>query len=523
MANAVQSVGTGAIDKKNINSFDSTSQTQSGKNKQANTSAKPNDTESVNSQSRVDAPANANSMSKPQAGGKLMRPGEGAKLMEDVPPGLDASKLKGLAKQNGIRSSDASGAKQAIAAQRKGDETSGTVAMEQEQASALLGNSRAAEDSSSATLDQNPSGKQSLRESLAPRIEGLRDTARMNAKRNGETFDAKVFNEKVEKNIEKYGDAIDRVNSDKVETIGDVRRATRGVETVEKRSDLRADDGTPLLGAAGKDGILLDSSLNDNPNDLRAVATEEIAERFFQETVGGTSEGDFGAEVVARVTGTASTQQVDRLRKADDLATVDGKKLEAKHRDPGQNAIGAFTVGSFALSSTGTLIGGGLGLSPAVSFGGAAGLIGGGIIGFAAAVGASVGAYYVTKALNDTEADKVSWNAFKAGLRKPYANDLSNWVDDDVQNFRGQAGKGRKGFEIKGYNTKDFKNALRYAGIPQKTANKVSGVSVGFGRRARRDYNRAYVSGNLAREIFKFVNSHDSKEHVNPLKGVRFR
>ncbi|WP_152613026.1 hypothetical protein [Tateyamaria sp. ANG-S1] len=99
--------------------------------------------------------------------------------------------------------------------------------------------------------------------------------------------------------------------------------------------DLRATDGQKLDGIATHNGrIVLDADLSGA--HLKATLIEEIAEQAFYQTFQDASDGDFGAEVVARLQGTADAAALAAYATAAENDTVQTAfgTAEASSRTP---------------------------------------------------------------------------------------------------------------------------------------------------------------------------------------------
>lgn len=178
------------------------------------------------------------------------------------------------------------------------------------------------------------SGKAALEQSLAPRLPKLKADARQAGEKAANTADKpfdvkafdKTFKQKIAVNIEKFGGAIDRANADGVNTIAEVAKAADGVERVKGADNLQTSSGISLNAVSTSRGITIDNTLDGQSAAISDVATEELGERFFQETFGGKSEGDFGAEVALRANG-GDQAEVTKLRSesANDTVNIAGR------------------------------------------------------------------------------------------------------------------------------------------------------------------------------------------------------
>ena len=170
------------------------------------------------------------------------------------------------------------------------------------------------------------SGAAALRAAVAPRLDAMVEDAATSDLGRDIGFDEAAFRKGVEKKIEVYGAAIDRVREGKPLTVEQAAALVGGLENITGVENLRSSDGMPLDGFASGSGIMLDTALEGDPDALTSVLVEEIGERFFQTVSGETSTGDFGAEVLARTNGGVTGAAASTLRNDDqsgDTAIVD--------------------------------------------------------------------------------------------------------------------------------------------------------------------------------------------------------
>ncbi|KIC48994.1 hypothetical protein [Tateyamaria sp. ANG-S1] len=101
-----------------------------------------------------------------------------------------------------------------------------------------------------------------------------------------------------------YADLLDTASAAELETKSDVIAQFGEQLDITFVEDFRTTDGQKLNGAATEDGqIILDADLTTAA--LKATLVEEIAEAAFKDAFDTTSQGDFGAEVAARLAGEA--------------------------------------------------------------------------------------------------------------------------------------------------------------------------------------------------------------------------
>lgn len=163
-------------------------------------------------------------------------------------------------------------------------------------------------------------------------------------------IDTSKFDEATKQIVRDGSKAIDAINVEGVQNIDDVKAATSNNNRfkISGQDNLRAADGTRLLGVATSDGaIRLDKSLNDDPTGLRSAAFEEIGDRTFQDVASsqknagfnvatantnGTSQGDFGNEFARQANGIQGPVDLSQA-KNDTVTTLDGKTAEAAEPD----------------------------------------------------------------------------------------------------------------------------------------------------------------------------------------------
>ena len=128
---------------------------------------------------------------------------------------------------------------------------------------------------------------------------------------------------------------IDLMEASVVEETDDIDDVFGDNLNVQVVDTLYADDGTPLLGAAviETDEILIRGDLEERLTD---VLTEEIIATSFHQAFGEASLGDFGAEVVARLSG-ADDDTIDEfvLSDSNDTRSTDFGTVEAAETESG--------------------------------------------------------------------------------------------------------------------------------------------------------------------------------------------
>lgn len=157
-------------------------------------------------------------------------------------------------------------------------------------------------------------GADALRAALAPRIEAMIETVAAERVGRHMTFDEVAFRAKIEKAIETYGAAIDRIVEGGPATIKEAAALVGALETILGRSGMQSLDGEALDGFSSDIGIVLNTALEGNPEALVSTLVEELGERFFQTTFDTVSQGDFGAEVAGRLAGTVTDATAPTLR-----------------------------------------------------------------------------------------------------------------------------------------------------------------------------------------------------------------
>ncbi|MEJ6395274.1 hypothetical protein V8J82_18580 [Gymnodinialimonas sp. 2305UL16-5] len=116
-------------------------------------------------------------------------------------------------------------------------------------------------------------------------------------------------------------DRIETVLDSDMESVSDAQTLLGEDVEVMSVDDLRTSDGVKLNGVATIDGkIVLDSALTGER--LLETLVEELAEAAFYEALEDASQGDFGAEVEARIEGDASAAFLDQLATASEADTV---------------------------------------------------------------------------------------------------------------------------------------------------------------------------------------------------------
>ncbi|MEJ6396036.1 hypothetical protein V8J82_22465 [Gymnodinialimonas sp. 2305UL16-5] len=119
----------------------------------------------------------------------------------------------------------------------------------------------------------------------------------------------------------RYSEALDEAQSREFASARDAADSFGDEFDIEIVDNLRADDGTKLNGAATTDGkVLLDSALSGQ--QLTDVLVEEIAEAAYYSMIGTASQGDFGAEVEARLDGVVDAGVLASFQSADSGDTV---------------------------------------------------------------------------------------------------------------------------------------------------------------------------------------------------------
>ena len=338
MSNAIQSVKAGAdtaVHGDRKDQFDGMLKPSIAKKDNAK-QAEPQASEPVDAKAKM-KPKREQAMNAPAKGSPEMHDVQTAKVVEDLKAlAADSSK----ASENSQSGKPEEGGKQGVQGP-KGDvekmkgsdaaatEKSGQIATEEMMASERNG-AIAAADSLSAAPGAPQTGAEALTGSLTDRGVDL-DTLSSGARDI----------------IDQRGGTIDRINSEGVTTISDVAGITAADDGLKVRAvdQLTDDAGNPLDGAATVDGeIFLDTALNSDPQQLKSTATQEVAERTFQDIAkqaaaagapltsadnSGRSVGDFGADVAARVDGTLGSEATGDIDNLSDEVTIDGVPAEA--------------------------------------------------------------------------------------------------------------------------------------------------------------------------------------------------
>lgn len=145
-------------------------------------------------------------------------------------------------------------------------------------------------------------------------------------------------------------DQIHTVLGSDIETSADVEELFGDTLNVRFVDDLTTTDGDVLNGAAvlGTDEIVLNSALEGQA--LRETLTEEIAETAFQKAFDTTSQGDFGAEVIARTQSEETDEKIATYSQAVETDTVDtefgtAEAYEQSQLDPFIEALEANNPG----------------------------------------------------------------------------------------------------------------------------------------------------------------------------------
>ncbi|WP_223274911.1 hypothetical protein [Tateyamaria sp. syn59] len=138
--------------------------------------------------------------------------------------------------------------------------------------------------------------------------------------------------------LAEFAELLDLAQAAVIATGADVVAALGDAVDVTFVEDFPATDGTKLDGAATEDGrIFLDANLTGA--SLQAILTEEVA---FCEAFATASQGDFDAEVVARLTGGTDTKALAPFMSENDTVQTEFGTAQAGSRTPAGSEGNAF-------------------------------------------------------------------------------------------------------------------------------------------------------------------------------------
>ncbi|GGX57610.1 hypothetical protein GCM10007385_28150 [Tateyamaria omphalii] len=149
------------------------------------------------------------------------------------------------------------------------------------------------------------------------------------------------ISELTEEQTENLSEAIGSINSiqtSNISTIEDAQALLGHSVDLNAVENLETADGAALAGLATKDGkIFVNDALTGE--ELRQTLIEELAEAAYYTTFGSASEGDFGAEIEARIHGRASDAELAALATSEQSDTVQTEFGEGQARTIGEQLI----------------------------------------------------------------------------------------------------------------------------------------------------------------------------------------